>query len=243
MTFEQWVKTYLGKKTDYDGTYGVQCVDLAKCFIEKVLGVKPQSIGDAKEYWNKRANLKYLKDNFTFVKCNYKNGELQAGDIGVRTSGKHGHIFIIAEPTANGKIKFYDQNASGKGDPMTLRTKAYTSMVITGVLRPKNQKNLPKKTAVNKSNTPKYEKNKTYTLQTDVKVRKGPSEMFNQKLRSSLTDDGKKHSKVQLMATLKKGTEITVKSIKTDANDNIWLEIPSGWVCAYLKKEKRTLIK
>ena len=243
MTFEQWVKTYLGKKTDYDGAYGVQCVDLAKCFIDKVLGIKPQSIGDAKEYWNKRTNLKYLKDNFTFVKCNYKNGELQAGDIGVRTSGKNGHIFIIAEPTANGKIKFYDQNADGKGAAMTLRTKAYTSMVITGVLRPKNQKNLPKKATIKNTKTPTYKAGNVYTLQADVKVRKGPGEIYDQKLRSSLSADGKKNSKVQLMATLKKDTDVTARTVKTDALGNIWLEIPSGWVCAYQKVKKEILIK
>lgn len=242
MTFEQWVKTYNGKKTDYDGAYGVQCVDLAKCFIEKVLGIKAQSIGNAKEYWEKRSSVEYLKDNFTPIKCNYKNGELQAGDIGIRTSGKYGHIFIVAEPTKDGKIKFYDQNASGKGDAMTLRTKAYTQMVITGVLRPKNQKNLPS-TTNSKKNTEYYKAGKTYTLLTDVKVRKGPSLASGQKLRTALTSDGKKHSKVQLYAVLKKGTKITAKSVKTDANNNIWIEIPSGWVCAYLKKEGSTLIK
>ena len=242
MTFEQWVKTYNGKKTDYDGAYGVQCVDLAKCFIEKVLGIKAQSIGNAKEYWEKRSSVKYLKDNFTPIKCNYKNGELQAGDIGIRTSGKCGHIFIVAGPTKDGKIKFYDQNASGKGDAMTLRTKAYTQMVITGVLRPKNQKNLPSATK-QKKNTEYYKAGKTYTLLTDVKVRKGPSLASGQKLRTALTSDGRKHSKVQLYAVLKKGTKITAKSVKTDANNNIWIEIPSGWVCAYLKKEGSTLIK
>ena len=29
MKFNEWVKTYNGKKTDFDGAYGVQCVDLA----------------------------------------------------------------------------------------------------------------------------------------------------------------------------------------------------------------------
>ena len=252
MTFKQWVKTYLGKKTDYDGAYGVQCVDLAKCYIEKVLDIKAKSIGNAKEYWEKRSTEKYLKDNFTPIKCTYKNGELQAGDIGIRTSGKYGHIFVVAEPTKDGKIKFYDQNASGKGDAMTLRTKAYTQMVITGVLRPKNQKNIAKPKPAKTENKPKPAKKKkteyykaggTYTLLTDVKVRKGPSMIYSQKHRSELTTDGKKNSKTSLFAVLKKGTKVTASKVEKDASNNIWLYIPSGWVCAYLNKDKETLIK
>ena len=270
MTFKQWVKTYLGKKTDFDGAYGVQCVDLAKCYIEKVLGIKAKSIGDAKDYWEKRSTEEYLKDNFTPIKCTYKNGELKTGDIGVRTSGKHGHIFIVAEPTKNGKIKFYDQNAYGKGDGMTLRTKAYTHMVITGVLRPKNQKNIskpkPSKTEskpkptktenkpkptktenkpkpAKKKKTEYYKAGGTYTLLTDVKVRKGPSMIYSQKHRSELTTDGKKNSKASLFAVLKKGTKVTASKVEKDPSDNIWLYIPSGWVCAYLSKDKETLIK
>ena len=98
----------------------------------------------------------------------------------------------------------------------------------------------PKKTTEKK---PSYKVGNVYTLQTDVKVRKGPGEIYDQKLRSSLSADGKKNAKVQLMATLKKDTDVTVKNIKSDALDNIWLEIPSGWVCAYLRDKKEILIK
>ena len=37
MTDDEFVKTYLNKAVDYDGAYGVQCVDLAKLYIEIVL--------------------------------------------------------------------------------------------------------------------------------------------------------------------------------------------------------------
>ena len=52
------------------------------------------------------------------------------------------HIFVIAEPTKNGKVKYYDQNATGNGDKMTLIEKTYNSSTVNGILRPKNQKNL-----------------------------------------------------------------------------------------------------
>ena len=52
MTFSEFIKKYLNKSTDYDDVSGVQCVDLAKHYIDKVIGVKPQSIGNANCYYD-----------------------------------------------------------------------------------------------------------------------------------------------------------------------------------------------
>lgn len=142
MKWSAWVKKYNGKKTDYDGAYGVQCVDLADCYIAECLGLNIGFFGNAKYWWTNRNKSTWLKNNFDFITPNYKNGELKKGDIGIRTSGTYGHIFVIAEPTKNGKVKYYDQNATGNGDKMTLREKTYNSSTVNGILRPKNQKNL-----------------------------------------------------------------------------------------------------
>lgn len=142
MKFSAWVKKFLGKKTDYDGVYGVQCVDLIDCYIHECLGLDKGFWGNAKYWWLNRKTSAWLKKNFDFITPTYKNGELKKGDIGIRTSGTYGHIFVIAEPTKNGKVKYYDQNATGNGDKMTLREKTYNSSTVNGILRPKNQKNL-----------------------------------------------------------------------------------------------------
>lgn len=142
MKFSAWVKKFLCKKTDYDGVYGVQCVDLIDCYIHECLGLDKGFWGNAKYWWTQRKSNAWLKKNFVFITPTYKNGELKKGDIGIRTSGTYGHIFVIAEPTKNGKVKYYDQNATGNGDKMTLREKAYNSSTVNGILRPKNQKNL-----------------------------------------------------------------------------------------------------
>lgn len=42
MTLTQFIKTYLGKKVDFDGMYGNQCVDLYRQYCKDVLNV-PQS--------------------------------------------------------------------------------------------------------------------------------------------------------------------------------------------------------
>lgn len=142
MSFESWVNKYLGKKTDYDGAYGVQCVDLIDCYIAQCLGLKKGFWGNAKNWWTDRNSSTWLKSNFEFITPTFKNGELKKGDIGIRTSGTYGHIFVIAGSASNGKFKYYDQNATGNGDKMTLREKAFTSSYINGILRPKNQDNL-----------------------------------------------------------------------------------------------------
>lgn len=142
LTFSGWIDKYKGKKTDWDGCYGVQCVDLIDCYIDKVLGLNIGFYGNAKYWWLNRSKSQWLKDNFEFITPKYKNGELKKGDIGIRTSGTYGHIFVIAEPTANGKIKYYDQNATGNGDAMTLREKPYNSSYINGILRPKDRSNI-----------------------------------------------------------------------------------------------------
>lgn len=149
-TFESWVNKYLGKRTDYDGVYGVQCVDLIDCYIEKCLGLKKGFWGNAKNWWTDRNSSSWIKKNFDFVTPKYKNGELKKGDIGIRTSGTYGHIFVVYGPAANGKFKYYDQNATGNGDKMTLREKAFSSSYINGILRPKNQSNLKEVTKVAK---------------------------------------------------------------------------------------------
>lgn len=104
------------------------------------------------------------------------------------------------------------------------------SYYLVSYTKPAPSKNKESKKTTEKK--PSYKAGNIYTLQTDVNVRTGPGKSYTQKLRSALTEDGKKHSKVQLKAVLKKGTKITAKSVKTDKSGNIWLKIPSGWVCA-----------
>jgi len=41
MTLPEFVKKYTGKKPDYDGVYGAQCVDLIKLYAVEVIGSPP----------------------------------------------------------------------------------------------------------------------------------------------------------------------------------------------------------
>ena len=39
MTLEEFVKKYIGKKVDYDGVFGSQCVDLFRQYVKDVLKI------------------------------------------------------------------------------------------------------------------------------------------------------------------------------------------------------------
>lgn len=70
----------------------------------------------------------------------------------------------------------------------------------------------------------------TYTTQQDLNVRKEPN---GDPVRyTDLTEDGKKHAFVNTegYAVLKRGTNVTVKDIKSTGTST-WLRIPSGWIC------------
>lgn len=141
MTFDKWVKKNIGRGIDYDGTYGVQCVDLAKHYIKNVLGVKPESIGNAIEYYNKRKTSEYLTKNFKWID-NTAEFIPKKGDLCVFTSRSgHGHISVATGKGTTSYFYSYDQNfPKAKHEPMTLIKHSYNSFL--GVLRPLNQANI-----------------------------------------------------------------------------------------------------
>lgn len=138
MKFSEFVKKYIGKKIDYDGYYGVQCVDLILCYINKVFDVKPQVVGktgNAKEYWHQR-NSKYLKSMFVPV-VNSKYTVPHKGDIFVRTSGNCGHIGICTGEGSTSHFYAYEQNYQGTHEGMTKHK--HTDWNTINFLRPRFQ--------------------------------------------------------------------------------------------------------
>lgn len=141
MYFDDWVRTYLGKATDYDGAYGAQCVDLAKLFENKVLGLTPQACGDAWSYYANFYNYKFLTDNFIRI-ANTREFIPKKGDMVVwnKGLGANGHIAIASGEGNLNYFYSYDQNWTGRHDPMTKIRHSYD--YVYGVLRPKNQSNI-----------------------------------------------------------------------------------------------------
>ena len=139
MTFDEFVKKYNGIATDYDGGCGVQCVDLAKLYMDKVLEIKIGAIGNAEAYWRRYNELSILNKNFDRI-ANTPTFIPQKGDIVVwgTKHGKYGHIAVADGVGTTSYFYSYDQNWGGKGQGMTRIKHTYKSG-FEGVLRPKVQ--------------------------------------------------------------------------------------------------------
>ena len=98
MTLEQFVETYNGKKIDYDGHYGAQCVDLFRQYCKDVLEIPHTGGGGGG--WGV-----YTKDGGGalgkggFERIPYKAGmQPEAGDVVIfapTKSNKYGHVAIV----------------------------------------------------------------------------------------------------------------------------------------------------
>lgn len=137
MTFDEFVKAYNGKATDYDGAYGAQCVDLIKLYLDKVFGIKAGSWGNAKYYWLNFDKHSELVKSFTKIK-NTASFIPQKGDIMVWDGNKGsgaGHVAICTGEGTTSYFYSYDQNWNGK----TMKRIKHDYKDVYGVLRPKDQ--------------------------------------------------------------------------------------------------------
>ena len=85
-----------------------------------------------------------------------------------------------------------------------------------------------------KEKTIVYIKNKVYKTRVDLRIRKEPTIYSETKKYKDVTLNAKLHCKYKNkndIAVLKAGTKITCKDVIYE-NKNIWIKIPSGFVCS-----------
>ena len=94
MTLTQFMKTYRGKKVDFDGTSGAQCVDLVRQYIQDVWGLpQPPALGingGAKDLISRPGVLSVTK--------NHLDADFSVGDVlvwGPTATNKYGHTAIL----------------------------------------------------------------------------------------------------------------------------------------------------
>ena len=81
-----------------------------------------------------------------------------------------------------------------------------------------------------------YKAGKSYILNRAIKVRTKPSINSPQKYYQDLMSQDKANAYDQLFAVLKPNTKvIAMKVIKT--GNQVWIKIPSGYICAQNNKE------
>lgn len=84
------------------------------------------------------------------------------------------------------------------------------------------------------STAPEYKVGTVYTLQVELKVRKGPGTTYAAKKHSELTSSGQVADQDK-DGCIDASTRVTCQEVTTDAEGNIWIRIPSGWIAAYYK--------
>lgn len=112
MTLNEFIEKWLGKKADYDGSYGGQCVDLFRFFVKEVLGYsQPKGVTGAADFWTNYESDQSLKNNFIKI-LNTPDGLPQAGDVMLwnkKAGGGFGHVSIFLDGNLN-SFTSLDQN-------------------------------------------------------------------------------------------------------------------------------------
>lgn len=143
MTFDQFISQYSGKKIDFDGAYGGQCVDLFRQYCKDVLNVPqaypvpayPDRGRGAADFWTGYSSTPELNKNFTQIK-NTPEFVPSKGDVVIwnrNAGGGHGHIAVFTSGDVN-SFKSFDQNWRALS-VSEITSHNYTN--VYGVLRPK----------------------------------------------------------------------------------------------------------
>ena len=212
MIFDEFVKRYKGKGVDYDGAYGVQCFDLANQYCKDVLGVSG-FVGLYAHMIFNNFNSQPNKSAFTRI-ANTPDFVPKKGDIVVWAASLNGAAGHVAIATGEGTTKYFcswDQNWSGRNDPMTKIKHNYNH--VLGVLRPKDQAKIngqPKGCAIGSI---LFRDTHAYVTVDGLRLRKSPTD------------------KAKIVGTLKKGDKILMHDFKFVGGQTWAKTTSSRWVC------------
>lgn len=210
----------------YQSGYGMpNCTCYAFGRSYEILGKKPTlSLRNAENWWGNTAD-------------GYERGQTprlgavicwRGGKVGYSSDGA-GHVGVVEQIIGN---QIVVSMSAWKGTRWFTKTfnigsYNYSGLTFQGFIY---NPAVPKEEAVV---TPNYAVGQTLTLQANMKVRTGAGTSYRWKKRNELTADGQKHAQSQTHAVLKTGTRVSVLQV-TKSGSDVWVRIPSGWVCAKL---------
>lgn len=125
MELLDFVKEYLGKKVDYDGVYGAQCVDLFRQYTEEVLNI-PEHTGaveGAADLWRNYQNLPIEKKYFTRI-ANLLHAEPGLVAVWDKTpNNTYGHVAIVLADMGTDLLVIEQNGFTQKGVELKYRSK------------------------------------------------------------------------------------------------------------------------
>lgn len=137
MTLEEFVKKWNGKKCDFDGAYGCQCVDLFRQYCREVLVIPEHTgscstSGGAKDLYLDYSRMP--KEKKYFSRSSMKN--YREGDVLVWNStetNKYGHVAVFVSKLGESLLVFEQDGFKQDGAKLNIRSKEN----ILGYLRRK----------------------------------------------------------------------------------------------------------
>lgn len=137
MLLDDFVKKYEGKKVDFDGVFGAQCVDLARQYWKKGLGIEEHTgscstSGGAKDLFLDYEKMPLEKKYFRKI----TNKSFIPGDTLIWDStatNPYGHVAILLATLNNSFIVFEQNGFEQKGAKIIIRGKEN----LLGALRKK----------------------------------------------------------------------------------------------------------
>ena len=127
MNLEEFVKKYSGKKVDFDGVYGAQCVDLFRQYVKECLGIPEHTgscstSGGAKDLFLDYSKME--KEKKYFIKSSSKS--YIQGDVLIwneTNTNKYGHVAIYLGKLNNSLIVFEQDGFKQDGAKINIREK------------------------------------------------------------------------------------------------------------------------
>lgn len=127
MNLEEFVTKYLGKKVDFDGVYGAQCVDLFRQYSKECLGISEHTgscstSGGAKDLFIDYPKMPLEKKYFT---RETKKAMVQ-GDVLIwdhTDKNQYGHVAIYLGKLNNSLIVFEQNGFTQNGAEINIRSK------------------------------------------------------------------------------------------------------------------------
>ena len=137
MTLEEFVKKWNGKKCDFDGVYGCQCVDLFRQYCREVLAIPEHTgscstSGGAKDLYIDYNKMP--KEKKYFSRSSMKN--YREGDVLIWNStetNRYGHVAVFVSKLGELLLVFEQDGFKQDGAKLNIRSREN----ILGYLRKK----------------------------------------------------------------------------------------------------------
>ena len=156
---------------------------------------------------------KTLKEGVDYNVGGIRNNAKGNGYAYIKGIGKYGGYALVPLKITNKSSGSTTANLKGKcANYLTYASKAKSKYIGSGP-----------STSVKKIT---YKKGNTYTIATELNIRKGAGTNYGRVLRSSLSDAMKKKTFSGTYAVLKPGQKVKCLEVKSG-----WIKISGGWIC------------